>query len=111
VDIKKIPGLIFDKHEFLFKGFLFLVSIAIIVYLFPRETKFQFEIKNLQGKAWPFETLIAPFDFPVLKGPEEVKREKLEIQKKARPYFRMDPEIGKRASSAALKEIADSPLS
>jgi cyclic-di-AMP phosphodiesterase PgpH len=111
VDIKKIPGLIFDKHEFLFKGFLFLVSIAIIVYLVPRETKFQFEIKNLQGKAWPFETLIAPFDFPVLKGPEEVKREKLEIQKKARPYFRMDPEIGKRASSAALKEIADSPLS
>lgn len=82
-----------DRHEEIFKIFLFLLCIAILVYLFPREGKFRYEIGSLKGKPWPYENLMAQFDFPIYKSKEDISAERENIKKKARPYFRVETGI------------------
>lgn len=58
---------------------LFVISIAFVVYLTPREVKFKYEFQK--GKPWLYENLVAPFDFPVIKTPEEIEAEKKRLDK------------------------------
>ena len=46
---------------------LFLVFV-ILVLIMPRTAKFGYDYKK--GTQWPYETLVAQFDFPILKTPE-----------------------------------------
>ena len=57
--MKNILIKIRDNHEQLFRIFLFLLTLAIIVYVFPRQAKFKYEFTK--GKPWMHETIIAPF--------------------------------------------------
>jgi cyclic-di-AMP phosphodiesterase PgpH len=70
---------------------LFVVSVAIIVYFFPKEGKFKYEYK--QGMPWMHETLNSPFDFPIYKTDNEVAQEKDSIANNEKPFFRFDPGI------------------
>lgn len=54
--------------------FLMTVSIAFVVYLYPREAKFKYEFTK--GKPWLYEDLVARFDFPILKTEKEIQQEK-----------------------------------
>ncbi len=54
--------------------FMLVVSIAFVVYLYPREAKFKYEFTK--GKPWLYEDLVARFDFPILKTESELKEEK-----------------------------------
>lgn len=58
---------------------LFTISIGIVVYLTPREVKFKYEFQK--GKPWLYESLVAPFDFAILKTEDEIEREKEELDK------------------------------
>jgi cyclic-di-AMP phosphodiesterase PgpH len=64
---------------------LFVAAIALVVYIFPRQGKFQFEYAK--GKPWKHATLIAPFDFPIYKTPAELKVERENALKNFKPYF------------------------
>ena len=79
-----------DRHAIIYKGILFLICISIIVYVFPQEVKFKYEIYNLQGKPWNQENLFAPFDFAIRKPVEEINLEKAEILKNKKHYFRYE---------------------
>lgn len=68
-----------------------LVSIAFIVYLFPKEAKFLYEFQN--GKPWLHQNLIAPFDFAIYKSEEEISAEIETIKKDARPYFKVHASV------------------
>ncbi len=72
----------------IYKVILFLVSIAIIVYLFPKEGKFRYEFQK--GKPWLHEDLIAPMDFAILKSDIEIEQQKESILKDFYPYFQFD---------------------
>jgi putative nucleotidyltransferase with HDIG domain len=72
---------------------LIVIGIAAIVYIFPKQGKFQYEFQNLKGKPWYHEDLIAPFDFAIKKSTEELEIEKAEIIKSAKPYFKYDNSI------------------
>ena len=89
----KIISFLRDKHSEIYKGFLFLLSIALIVYLLPKEGKFKYEYQNLRDKPWPYETLFAPFDFAIKKTKEEVDAEKSEISKTFTPFYVMDTTV------------------
>ena len=81
-----------DHHDTIYKGFLFLATVALIVYLFPKEGKFKYEFQK--GKPWLHENLIAPFDFAIRKSTEEVTAEQTEIQTQAKAYFIYRAESG-----------------
>ena len=51
-----------------------IVVVLLLVYFLPRETKFGYEYE--QGRPWRYNSLIATFDFPVYKTPDEVKAER-----------------------------------
>lgn len=72
---------------------LIIIGIAAIVYIFPKQGKFQYEFQNLKGKPWYNEDLIAPFDFAIKKSTDELEIEKAEIIKSAKPYFKYDNSI------------------
>ena len=73
-----------------YKGLLTLVlsliaSVFLLVYFLPRETKFGYEYEK--GRPWRYNSLIATFDFPIYKTPEEVAQERDSVLKNFRPYY------------------------
>ena len=64
-----------QNHQTRYAGLvLFAISIALVVYVNPREVKFKYEFQK--GKPWLYENLVAPFDFPVLKSKEALEKER-----------------------------------
>ncbi|MEO6903783.1 MAG: HDIG domain-containing metalloprotein [Bacteroidia bacterium] len=91
--MKKFLTFIRNGHSEMYKILLFIISIAIIVYVFPKQGKFKYEFHNLKGKPWYHEDLIAPFDFSIKKTNEELANEKAAILKNIKPYFKFDTSI------------------
>jgi putative nucleotidyltransferase with HDIG domain len=105
--LKKIISFIRHSHPEIYKGILFLIALAVIVYIFPKQGKFKYEFQNLKGKPWFHEDLIAPFDFAIQKTKDELEKEKSEVIKNAKPYLKYDANIAKEKKAAfekALKE-------
>lgn len=71
---------------------LYLVSILLVYFMFPREGKFQYEYSK--NKPWMHETLVAPFDFPIYKPEQHVQLERDSLMRTARLYFLYDSLIG-----------------
>ena len=67
------------------KAALFLCVIAIIVQLFPIESKFKYQFEV--GKPWSYELITASFDFPIYKSEQQINKEKEEILKDFTPYY------------------------
>jgi putative nucleotidyltransferase with HDIG domain len=82
---------------------LFLVTLVILLALFPREGKFKYEIQR--GKPWQHEDLIAPFDFAILKQQAELKKERNAALADAYLFFRFDPEKGEYSKSDFLARL------
>lgn len=103
--MKKIISFIRHSHPEIYKSILFILGIAIIVYIFPKQGKFQYEFQNLKGKPWFHEDLIAPFDFTIKKSPEELETEKADIIKSSKPYFYHNSSIINSQKSQLVKEF------
>lgn len=91
--MKKFISFIRHSHPEIYKGILFCIAVAAIVFIFPKQGKFKYEFQNLKGKPWLHEDLIAPFDFAIKKSADELQKEKSEILANAKPYFKIDKSI------------------
>ncbi len=94
---------IYKNQAVIYKVFLYLLTTAIIVYLFPKGSKFKYEYSK--GQPWQYENLYAPFDFAILKSEEEIAEEKQEIRNNHTPYFTYNEEIPKQVAGALDAEI------
>lgn len=103
--MKNIISFIRHSHPEIYKSILFILGIAIIVYIFPKQGKFQYEFQNLKGKPWFHEDLIAPFDFTIKKSAEELETEKAEIIKNSKPYFNHNNSVINSRKSQLVKEF------
>lgn len=70
---------------------LFIAAIAVVIYIFPRQGKFQYEY--IKGKPWAHNTLIAPFDFPIYKTQAELKTERENTLSSFNPYFNFQNDV------------------
>jgi len=64
---------------------IFVAALAIIVACLPKQRQFRYELQK--GKVWQYEDLYAPFDFVVMKTDAEIKEERNNNFKNAKPYF------------------------
>ncbi len=80
-----------NNHSLIQKGFLFLLTTALIVLMFPRTGTFKYEFQK--GKPWMHETLMAPYDFPILKSDEDLKKAEREIKESHRATLVYDPTV------------------
>ncbi|WP_318345874.1 HD family phosphohydrolase [Flagellimonas baculiformis] len=80
------------KHQSLaYKYFLYVVSIALIVFFFPKGGKFKYDFQK--GKPWQYENLYAPIDFSIQKSQEEIAEEQLKIRNSKTDYYAYDADV------------------
>lgn len=73
----------------LFRIVVILFICAIIVYLFPKVGSFQYEFQK--GMPWRYETLNAPFDFPIHKTEAELKEDREKATREQSPIYNLNP--------------------
>ena len=91
--MNKLFTFIRDRHALLYKGFIFVASLSVIVYCCPRESKFRYDLSDIKDRPWSYDNLVAPFDYAIQKSTEELQAEKKDIQNNSIPYFRFDTAI------------------
>lgn len=91
--MKKLFNWFLDNFEKVYILSLFVISCALVTYLFPSEGKFRYEFQK--GQPWLHEDLIAPFDFAITKMEDEITEEENEILQSFTPYFNKDNKIDK----------------
>ena len=64
----------------------------------PRSSRFSYDYQK--GSPWKYETLIAQFDFPVLKTDEQYQRELENAGARIIPYYRYDAKVSSKASTS-----------
>ena len=77
----------------------FVVLLLIFFAIFPRTAKFNYDYKK--GSAWKYETLLAQFDFPILKTDEQISEEKSRAGSSVIPYYRYSEETVNKNLKAA----------
>ena len=85
----------FTWRDFLIRSALVIATVAVITWLMPRSSYFNFKIEK--GKLWTHTDLIAPFDFPIYKSDEAVKAERDSLMQQYEPYYIYNNEtVGKQ---------------
>ncbi len=91
---------------------LLIFCTAFVIYFFPKSNRFTYEFE--QGQPWEYETLYAPFSFPIKKSDEEIKKAQEEIKQSTPRYFKKDLQLSKSViedwSSRIEQMIIDSIL-
>lgn len=73
----------------LFRLMIMLIICVVTVYLFPKVGSFQYEYQK--GMPWRYETLIAPFNFPIYKTEDELQEDRKKIAAEQSPIFNLNP--------------------
>lgn len=92
------------KHQSLvYKYFLYVVSVALIVFFFPKGGKFKYEFQK--GKPWQYENLYAPIDFSIKKSKEEIEQEQASLRSNKIEYFTYNISVVSEVESEVQKEL------
>lgn len=67
------------------------VLVLLLVLAMPRTGKFSYDYRK--GQPWRYETFFAPFDFPIYKTFDELRKEKAEASAEMVPYYRYAEDV------------------
>ena len=84
-----------------------LIVVLLLTAVAPRLARFDYEYKK--GSTWDYETLFAPFDFPVLKTTEQIQAEMDKAADVFVPYFNYLPDVT-TSSMRKLSQVDLGPL-
>ena len=76
------------SYQMIFRILVFLVAMFVVVWQMPRTVKFKYEYQKM--RPWQYESLYAPFNFPIYKTPEQLKIEEENSLKDYYPIFVFD---------------------
>ena len=86
--MKKVLDIIRNHHNLIYRIGLFVIAIALSVYLMPRKKSFAYE--PIEGKPWPHERLISDMEFSVLKSADKIAQEKQQVLNNKKFIFKLD---------------------
>jgi putative nucleotidyltransferase with HDIG domain len=86
--MKKLLTQLNHSYHLFYLLMVFVAGISLIFLVFPGESRFKYEFQK--GSPWRHETLIAPFNFAILKTDAEVKLESDSLLANYTPYFTLD---------------------
>ena len=81
---------LFNK-DLLYKVLIFIVTVSIISYFQPRDSKFNYQYDI--DKPWHYGQLMATFDFPIYKSDQLVQKEQDSILAHFHPYYQQDTNV------------------
>ena len=76
-----------------------VVLFLVLTLIFPRTAKYSYDYRK--GSPWSHETLLAQFDFPILKTDEQIREEKSRSKPVVIPYYRYRQDIVDNCRKAA----------
>ncbi len=83
--MKKFLSFIRHNYQDIYKTFLFILAIGLLLVIFPQTGMFKYEF--FKGTPWLHEDLFAPYDFAINKSSEEIDKEKESLLTGIKPYF------------------------
>lgn len=89
--MKNLINKLLVNHSLIYKLFLYILTIILVVYLFPKGGQFKYEFQK--GKPWQYENYYAPFDFAIKKSAKEIESETNLIKENSKQFFNYDEEI------------------
>lgn len=75
-----------------------ILMFVVLLFLMPRSLRFGYDYTK--GSPWKYETLIAQFDFPILKTDEQYQRELENAGARVIPYYRYDDKVSAKTAEA-----------
>ena len=79
-----------------FKAYLPLIGLfLLLVFVMPRSPKFNYDYSK--GSPWMHESLLAQFDFPILKTDAQLQEEIEKAGSEIIPYYRQDAKASARS--------------
>ncbi|MEM1339572.1 MAG: HDIG domain-containing metalloprotein [Bacteroidota bacterium] len=88
----------YKNQSLIYKYFLYVLSIALIVFFFPKGGKFKYEFQK--GKPWQYDNLYAPFDFSIKKTDAELALERQDLEENKPNYHTYDSAIAEDVRTA-----------
>ncbi len=82
--MKEILNKVYKNTHIIYKALIFISTLFLIVYFFPKEGKFKYDFEK--NKPWQYESLYAPFDFTLKKTDAEIQKEKDSVAENI-PFF------------------------
>ncbi|MCQ2133794.1 MAG: HDIG domain-containing protein [Bacteroidales bacterium] len=79
--------------------FTLAVLWVVLMLTMPRTGKFSYDYRK--GSPWTYETLVAQFDFPILKTQEQILEESENAGSSVIPYYKYSNEIAQSSLAAA----------
>ncbi len=92
--MKSFLNKIFENHSLIYKVVLYVLSVFIIVYLFPKGGQFKYQFQK--GKVWYHDDFVAPFDFAIQKSADEIEDEEQDVLNNQMLFFSFNDSITKR---------------
>jgi hypothetical protein len=86
--MKKLLTRLARYYHFFYIAFAFLATVFLLYLIIPGESRFKYEFQK--NAPWRHETLVAPFNFAILKSDEQVRIEQDSVKSKFIPYFNVD---------------------
>ena len=84
-----------------FRAYMPLLALfVLILFLMPRSPKFTYDYRK--GSPWMYETLIAQFDFPLLKTDAQYQAEREKAGSGIIPFYRHDASV----ASSKISDLA-----
>ncbi|MGB3774397.1 MAG: phosphohydrolase, partial [Leeuwenhoekiella sp.] len=102
--MKDLLNRFYKNQGSLYKFLLCVASTILIVYLFPKSGKFQFDFQ--QNKPWQYDNLYAPVDFAILKDKEELEEEQATARENVIPYFTYNQETVDEVKAAYQNQFS-----
>jgi len=102
--MRKFLDRLYKSQSLIYKYFLYIASIACIVFFFPKGGKFKYEFQK--GKPWQYETLYAPFDFSINKNDVEIEKEQQLVKNEHLDYYNYDATVRDEVYMAYEKKFS-----
>lgn len=67
------------------------LSVVVITAVLPKHAKFKYEFEK--GNVWLHEDLVSPFNFPIKKTTEEIKKDKESVLKSILPVYEFNQKV------------------
>ena len=72
-----------------------IALFLLLVFFMPKSPKFNYDYRK--GSPWMYETLIAQFDFPILKTEAQLQAEREKAGSNVIPYYKTDGKVAARS--------------
>ena len=83
------------KYALYLKYVMIVASIAVIVFTLPKQAKFRYEYDR--GRIWTQKDLVSPYNFAILKTPQEIESDQQAARRSITPIYQLDEDMAAQA--------------